>query len=739
MHETVNSPQKPEAKKDIKVHIRDSEQQQTWHQSQGGKVAITRKRRSVLADTFIHIVPIAITAVLLSLNFNHVFFKNEDNTHVQALLNSFQFGAKLHEVLIAASLTSIVLYRVRRELLKPNAKGVALGFVTVPYELSDITLLASTQFWGALTSPRRGGVRLLEWLPMTILLIAGLFLVAVVGPSSAILMVPALNWFEVKSPFKGGPISVYTNISSSDLWPQSITADLLPDGCLNASDASLQHYCPSAGYGAISSWVAGNMKQRQVGNITMANDDGSSAVRYLTGTTNAPWYASKGGSVASTIGVKQARDLASLAWYGSLTDQPFSSKLGYTRIEPFFPDGQSIMKPFVQVQCGYNVVGNQTSYIFPHDTLQIPPFDTLIDPVWYVPDAILSQVLNGGDELGNNSFAWVDMQQYRGEPSIGAVFAFNSPSNLVILPCVVDARWVPVEMWLEPKSDYSIRQNSTDPGLLLQRILKKKVPVGKPIHISPGWADALNPGGPNRQVLADLSATLVNIPDMLQHWGYNLTNHQDDSKYFAIGPPVTDAEYPFVVSNMLGLYLTDALARVNSFPISALHDPVLGEGTGFTSWVNNNNTIYLENLNGIGISVREWAGKAVESGWSGWTETQFHLLRNGYGWQLEGATMWLAVAILLIQAIIGLAHIVSIWINKTSSRSWQSMTELLALAMNSKPSERLQGTSAGIEGAQPFREMVIIREAEPDHLELIVQGSEGIGSVKEVTEDKNYR
>jgi hypothetical protein len=252
-------------------------------------------------------------------------------------------------------------------------------------------------------------------------------------------------------------------------------------------------------------------------------------------------------------------------------------------------------------------------------------FDTLVDPVWYVPDAILSQVLNNGNEVGNDSFAWVDMQQYRGEPSIGALFAFNSPSNLVLLPCAVDARWVPVEMWLGPTSDYSIRQDSPNPDLPLKNILKKKVAAGSPVHISPGWANVLNPGGPNRQVLGDLSATLVNIPDMLQHWGYNLTNTQENSTYFAIGPPVTEAQYPFVVSSMLGLYLADALARVNSFPVSALHNPALAADKGFQDWVNDNNTIDLKNPNGVGVftPISEWARQAIESNWKGWTETQF--------------------------------------------------------------------------------------------------------------------
>jgi hypothetical protein len=50
--------------------------------------------------------------------------------------------------------------------------------------------------------------------------------------------------------------------------------------------------------------------------------------------------------------------------------------------------------------------------------------------------------------------------------------------------------------------------------------------------------------------------------------------------------------------------------------------------------------------------------------------------------------------------------------------------------MNSKPTEKLYGAAVGLEGMQVYKEMVISRETDQDHLELIIQGSARVGLVK---------
>ena len=54
-----------------------------------------------------------------------------------------------------------------------------------------------------------------------------------------------------------------------------------------------------------------------------------------------------------------------------------------------------------------------------------------------------------------------------------------------------------------------------------------------------------------------------------------------------------------------------------------------------------------------------------------------------------------------------------------SSSVWDSVTELVALAINSSPTGALQNTCAGIIGTRAFRTVVRIRETDAGHLEML--------------------
>ena len=66
------------------------------------------------------------------------------------------------------------------------------------------------EFWGTISSrsiPVKNKVRLLSVIP------ASIFLVAVTGPSSAILLVPRLDYWPA------GSTNIWINVTSNSLWP----------------------------------------------------------------------------------------------------------------------------------------------------------------------------------------------------------------------------------------------------------------------------------------------------------------------------------------------------------------------------------------------------------------------------------------------------------------------------------------------------------------------------------------
>ena len=92
--------------------------------------------------------------------------------------------------------------------------------------------------------------------------------------------------------------------------------------------------------------------------------------------------------------------------------------------------------------------------------------------------------------------------------------------------------------------------------------------------------------------------------------------------------------------------------------------------------------------------------------------------------------------------------------SRQSSSSWESISEMLALAVNSKPTEALRNTSAGIQSLATLKESVRIG-CDGEHLEMIFgehddrvfekrgmeegsSGEEGKGILKQVSVSTYY-
>lgn len=80
---------------------------------------------------------------------------------------------------------------------------------------------------------------------------------------------------------------------------------------------------------------------------------------------------------------------------------------------------------------------------------------------------------------------------------------------------------------------------------------------------------------------------------------------------------------------------------------------------------------------------------------------------------------------MLAYSALVLGHIVYSAIFKISSTAWDSAAELVALAMNSSPTQVLQNTCAGILGRQALKTPVRVLVTTPGHLELVFGSVDG--------------
>jgi hypothetical protein len=92
--------------------------------SEEPKAIMERSRWNAAGDCGIHIIPSSVTMALSTLNFSQIYAGNVGISNQNAQLNALQFAAMLHEVLIAVSVSSIMLRCIAYDLL--YGEGIAL-------------------------------------------------------------------------------------------------------------------------------------------------------------------------------------------------------------------------------------------------------------------------------------------------------------------------------------------------------------------------------------------------------------------------------------------------------------------------------------------------------------------------------------------------------------------------------------------------------------------------------------
>jgi len=104
----------------------------------------------------------------------------------------------------------------------------------------------------------------------------------------------------------------------------------------------------------------------------------------------------------------------------------------------------------------------------------------------------------------------------------------------------------------------------------------------------------------------------------------------------------------------------------------------------------------------------------------GWVGLDFTLHQLGYRYGINGNLIKFAAAILLLHVAVSIGHIIIVVSCRTwTSCSWAIIGGMMALAMNSQPTEKLRNTCAGIPESTTWKETVKVREVSDGHLELV--------------------
>jgi hypothetical protein len=109
-----------------------------------------------------------------------------------------------------------------------------------------------------------------------------------------------------------------------------------------------------------------------------------------------------------------------------------------------------------------------------------------------------------------------------------------------------------------------------------------------------------------------------------------------------------------------------------------------------------------------------------------WAKLEVNTQVVGLAYATRGLPIKLAIVILAMYIAVAFVHFIYTCVSGFSSTSWHSISEVTALAVNSPPTEELQGTCAGIEKIGIFRIPVRI---------LAARGNAGVAETEAVPQD----
>lgn len=441
------------------------------------KVIYSHQRRGVLAEILtLHLIPVSINFALLGLYIRQVLWAPPWPT--TNVLNSLQFASKVHETLMIVSLSKILLHHVRYRLLSSTDQGLSLGLVTSPFRLLDLTYLWSQEFsaawWGKRRISSSDVISIFAHIYLFIL-------AAVLGPASAISMLPRLGEWKIATAIANAPFysanltQIYMGGQVSDLYQQRITAAFIPKACDYSNLSQPQsNDCPRYGLEDIlKSWLPSRFANESSdfsltlmgSNITV---QGNVNTEFTPRTIFVPWahrlhFAENVQSVvdattASDAVLRFARSLYQYyfvvkPWQLGTDAYPWPTYIAPAtfRLYPGRSQGRhspsSWKQPYVSTLCSQQrrILNSSGPLSFAFNANHSIPWPTEIDRPDYIVelDSSLLPKLFKSTEMG-----FLDLSHLKIQPQfpLSAAFIYTDQSNMAL--CLVKAAWVDMALSL---------------------------------------------------------------------------------------------------------------------------------------------------------------------------------------------------------------------------------------------------------------------------------------------------
>ncbi|KPM42359.1 hypothetical protein AK830_g4230 [Neonectria ditissima] len=664
--------------------------------------------RAALARCGVHVLPAAVSIILITINLLGYFIGNElqgpSNTN-GIKMGILQICAKAQELLIVASLSTVIFHILRSEMV--FGAGLPLGLMGAGFNFTSLSFFWSSEFWGSITYKHPSPFR--KACIFVVLVIAGIIAV-LAGPTSAVLMIPReLDWAT------GGGI-FWLNGTREQMWPSKLNPSSQNcSGNIWVSDPR----CLSNGYfpivetfrtrkgGVKDGVVSFELQDRDIRKTVHAR------VRVPDLTVIETWVY----TVHTPTAIMQAATyalwasaLGYLRQNARLTTHPNPDSLGYA--------ASRVATVKTELPAVRTVCNDEVFSVAPTDAFIGANFPALpeysmrwfSDPATPGTDTQYFQVVDvteaARNKMNQGSNGTILLTPTQLEPSGNQSSSFGvfllSPGGVNdtwnLQACTIDPRWASGKTIIDENVRTAKYDFAADQGRSLMDSELKTIEFGwggfappndgtwRRIEISNEWFDSLGAETPlDAQSQGNTSSTETTIESILNVVAPNGLGEEGAT---------------LMLEFALAVVVVDGISRSSSHRTSnysAMLEPVVSS---------------------------QWSGQLAKSFMRlGGPKEAFHpanadnLARLTMQVTLHGFVMaavgwfdYLCICVLLCHALIAIAHTAWVlWWRRTSD-AWESITELMALSLNSERPGRtgedgFDNTSAGVRTWVPIRQL----------------------------------
>ncbi|KAL6229289.1 hypothetical protein BDW75DRAFT_249903 [Aspergillus navahoensis] len=606
----------------------------------------------------------------------------------------FQLFAKAHEIAIVASLGVIVLHYVRHELL--FGQGLPLGLLGSGLAFNHLEYFFTKEFRGSLRYVAAGS-KARKIALIALILVAGI-VATLAGPASATLLVPkSQDW-------SAGGTRFYLNGTEEQFWPDDLSGDIseLLALCTQGRSTELA-ICPGGGYESLRThWGTMNSSTFQTQDVrSYAKEVSGSRFYWPVSSPSSlipPLYAlgdiqqePNGKTSLTQPHAATTVILQKLAeeWWNALQEQK-----GLTHNQVDDRTASATFRNAITVtRCG------EPQQLRSSDTtVKFPAIHNRFDFADALPLEVKSLNKSRTDHL---RFQWVHLPAKLGAVSIGGLFESpwsskwtDEPSRAVIA-CTVQAGWVPATVYTDKYTFWT--------GWYTWNILfGDRTPVYDPastdrtngrVVFGDDWLDILTPPAP-ATAPDDSSWHPSTIESIFHTAGVATSPDSWLSKDNAAWERVS------LVEAIICSVILDGLSRTGSHRVFNTTGPASEWSIADYSPFPDFNSLILEN---------KPAMQPPSNSPDGYITLEAEMKISGFSMQ-SSLAMYLAMCVLLVHMLMAAVHTVYVVLQRHTSGSWSTVSELIALSQNSRPAfSVLPNTGGGIQCLKTYAQVAKIR------------------------------